>query len=68
MRVAKIKLKEEDLKKLEPEFKRLKIGFQVVEIYIETEEILKVERSHAVAKQLVKDLAKEMYDLKFPKK
>jgi len=38
------------------------------EQYFETEEILKIERSLGVAKQLVKDLNKELFELKFPKK
>ena len=68
MKVIKIKLHEEDFDKLQPEIKRLKIGLLVVEVYEESEVILEKERALGLSKQLTKDLNKELFELKFPKK
>jgi len=68
MKVIKIKLQEEDFDKLQPEIKRLKIGLLVVEVYEESDEIQHKERALGISKQLTKDLNKELFELKFPKK
>jgi len=53
---------------LEDYYEYYSVNQVIVEQYFETEEILKIERSLGVAKQLVKDLNKELFELKFPKK
>ena len=68
MEVVKLKVRLKDWEFLEEELGPFSEYLIVLEQYTETEEILEKERELEITKQTVKDLYKELKELKHPKK